>query len=144
VSAGTVQNCDGFSDILIRFTRSDEVERRGQKYHRERLGEALREEIETIVEGELKDPRIGLVNVSAVQLAEDNRSARVFVAVVGNDREVIAALEGLQAASGFIRHELVERLHLRRPPELLFQLDRSDQYGSRIDELLKRTKKRSS
>jgi len=119
------------------------VERRGQKYHRERLGEALREEIETLVEGELRDPRIGLVNVSAVRLAEDNRSARVFVAVQGDDRDVDAALAGLQAASGFIRHELVERLHLRRPPELLFQLDQSDQYGARVDELLKRTKKRS-
>ena len=119
------------------------MERRGQKYHRERLGEALREEIETLVEGELRDPRIGLVNVSAVRLAEDNRSARVFVAVQGDDRDVDAALAGLQAASGFIRHELVERLHLRRPPELLFQLDQSDQYGARVDELLKRTKKRS-
>jgi len=51
------------------------VERRGQKYHRERLGEALREEIETILEGELGDPRIGLVNVSEVHLAPDSRSA---------------------------------------------------------------------
>lgn len=120
------------------------MERRGQKYHRERLGEALREEIETIVEGELGDPRIGLVNVSAVQLAEDSRSARVLVAVAGDDREVSEALEGLQAASGFIRHELTERLHLRRPPELFFQVDRSGQYESRIDELLKRVKKRGS
>ena len=55
------------------------MERRGQKYHRERLGEALREEIATILEGELSDPRIGLVNVSEVQLAPDARSARVFV-----------------------------------------------------------------
>ena len=53
------------------------MERRGQKYHRERLGQALREELETIVEGELADPRIGLVNVSSVELAEDSRSARV-------------------------------------------------------------------
>ena len=46
------------------------MEKRGAKYHRERLGEALREEIETIVEGELGDPRIGLVNVTSVVLAE--------------------------------------------------------------------------
>jgi ribosome-binding factor A len=119
------------------------LERRGQKYHRERLGEALREEIETILEGELSDPRIGLVNVSEVILAPDSRSARVLVVAQGNDAEADATMEGLQAASGYVRRELVERLHLRRAPELLFILDRSHHYQTRIDELLNRTKKRS-
>jgi len=119
------------------------VERRGQKYHRERLAEALREEIETIVEGELADPRIGLVNVSRVELAEDSRSARVLVVVEGDDDEADRTLAGLNAALGFVRHELTERLHLRRPPELLFQLDRTQKFQARIDELLSRGKKRS-
>lgn len=118
------------------------MEKRGQKYHRERLGEALREEIETILEGELGDPRIGLVNVSEVHLAPDSRSARVFVVVQGNDQEAQLTMEGLLAANGFIRRELAGRLHLRRPPELIFQQDRSHEYESRIDELLKRTQKR--
>jgi ribosome-binding factor A len=118
------------------------VERRGQKYHRERMGEALREEIETIVEGELGDPRIGLVSVSSVLLADDSRSARVFVTVEGDEEEADDSLEGLTAAVGFIRRQVAERLHLRRPPELYFQLDRSHQYGARIDELLGRAKKR--
>jgi ribosome-binding factor A len=119
------------------------VEKRGQKYHRERLGGALREEIEIIVEGELGDPRIGLVNISSVELADDSRSARVLVAVSGDEAEAEQSLEGLKAATGFIRHELVERLGLRRPPELFFQLDYSQKYETRVDELLKRTKKRS-
>lgn len=118
------------------------MEKRGAKYHRERLGEALREEIETIVEGELADPRIGLVNVSSVELAEDSRSARIFVVVEGDDEEADKTLEGLAAAVGFIRSEIAERLRLRRPPELFFQLDRSQQYQSRIDQLLSRSKKR--
>jgi ribosome-binding factor A len=118
------------------------LEKRGQKYHRERLGVALREEIETILEGELGDPRIGLVNVSEVHLAPDSRSARVFVVVQGNDQEARLTMEGLLAANGFIRRELAGRLHLRRPPELIFQQDRSHEYESRIDELLKRTQKR--
>ena len=118
------------------------MERRGQKYHRERMGEALREEIETIVEGELGDPRIGLVSVSSVLLADDSRSARVFVTVEGDEEEADDSLEGLTAAVGFIRRQVAERLHLRRPPELYFQLDRSHQYGARIDELLGRAKKR--
>jgi ribosome-binding factor A len=120
------------------------VERRGQKYHRERMGEALREEVETILEGELGDPRIGLVNVSSVVLAPDSRSARVFVTVEGDKEEADRALEGLMAAGGFIRREVAARLHLRRPPELIFQVDRSHQYQARIDELLNRTKRQSS
>ena len=119
------------------------MEKRGVKIHRERLGEALREEIETIVEGELGDPRIGLASVSSVILGRNSRSARIFVVVQGNDEEAERTLEGLTAAVGFIRREVAERLHLRRPPELYFQLDRSQTYAARIDELLKRNQKRS-
>jgi len=118
------------------------VEKRGAKYHRERLGEALREEIETIVEGELGDPRIGLVNVSRVDLAEDSRSARIMVVVEGDDAEAERTMQGLLAAVGYIRREIAERLHLRRAPELVFQLDRSETYQARVDELLKRTRKK--
>ena len=117
------------------------MERRGQKYHRERLEEALREEIETIVEGELADPRIGLATVTTVELTEDARTARIFVAVAGTEEEAMRSLEGLSAAAGFVRHQIADRLHLRRPPELFFELDRSEKYQARIDELLKRTKK---
>jgi len=120
------------------------VEKRGQKYHRERLGEALREEIETILEGELADPRIGLVNVSSVELAEDGRSARVLVAVTGDEREGERTLTGLSAAVGFIRRTIAERLQLRRPPELVFQIDRSQQFNARIEELLGRTARKKS
>lgn len=118
------------------------MEHRGQKYHRERLAEALREEIETIVEGELGDPRIGLANVTEVHLAGDSRSARVFIAVDGDDKDVQRTLAGLEAARGFIRHEILDRLHLRHAPELVFQVDRAHQYEARVDELLKRVRKR--
>ena len=117
------------------------MEKRGAKYHRERLGEALREEIETIVEGELADPRIGLATVTSVEMAEDGRSARVLVAVTGDDEECQRSMEGLATASAFIRHEVADRLHLRRAPELLFILDRSEKFNARVDQLLKRTKK---
>ncbi|PYX96023.1 MAG: 30S ribosome-binding factor RbfA [Acidobacteria bacterium] len=120
------------------------MEPRGQKYRRERMGEAMREEIETILEGELGDPRIGLVNVSEVQLAGDSRSARVFVVVQGDDEEAERTMRGLLNATAFVRHQLAERLHLRHPPELFFQLDRSQEYVSRIDQLLKRTRKKQA
>lgn len=118
------------------------MERRGQKYHRGRLSEAIREEIETILEGELADPRIGLASVSSVVMADDARSARVMVAVAGDDAEAERTLEGLAAARNYVRHQLAERLGLRRPPELFFQVDRADQLESRVEELLGREKKR--
>jgi len=119
------------------------MERRGQKYHRDRLGEAIREEIETILEGELADPRIGLVSVSEVLLADDARSARVMINVEGDDEEAERSIEGLNAAKNFVRHEMAERLRLRRPPELFFQIDRSHKLEGRVEELLDRAKKRS-
>ena len=118
------------------------MERRGVKHHRGRLGEALREEIETLVEGELSDPRIGLVSVTGVHLADDGRSAQVLVDVDGDDDETERSLQGLDAAKAYIRHELADRLRLRRPPELLFRLDRSERDQARVEELLDRAKKR--
>lgn len=118
------------------------MEHGGAKHHRERIGEALKEEIATIIEGELGDPRIGLANVSEVHLSPDGRSARVFIVVEGTDEEAAETMKGLDAAKNFIRRELTERLRLRQAPELFFQLDRTDQYGSRIDELLERIEKR--
>jgi ribosome-binding factor A len=120
------------------------LEKRGKKYHRERLGQALREEIATILEGELGDPRIGLVNVSSVILASDGKSARVMVNVEGDDAEAGRAMEGLSSAVGYVRREVGARLQLRRPPELVFVLDRSAQFSSRVEELLSRNKKRST
>lgn len=119
------------------------LEKRAVKYHRGRLGEALREELETLVEGELSDPRIGLVRVTAVHLADDGRSAQVLVDADGDDAEADRSIEGLQAAKAYIRHELVERLRLRRAPELYFRLDRAEREKARVEQLLERAKKRN-
>ena len=119
------------------------MEKRGVKYHRGRVGEALREEIETLVEGELADPRIGLVSVSGVEVAEDGRSAQVLVDVEGDDEEAERSLQGLDAAKAYIRREVADRLRLRRAPELFFRLDRAEREKARVEELLARAKKRS-
>jgi ribosome-binding factor A len=119
------------------------VERRGLKHHRGRVGEALREEIETLVEGELADPRIGLVSVTSVRVADDGRTAEVWVNVEGDDSEADRSLEGLEAAREYIRHELMERLRIRRAPELYFRLDRAEQAKARVEELLDRARKQN-
>jgi ribosome-binding factor A len=119
------------------------MEHRARQHHVERLGEALREEIAALIEGELGDPRIGLATVTEVQMAPDGRAAHVLVAVVGDEHEAERTLQGLTAARNFVRREVGERLQLRHPPELYFRLDRSQEYESRIDELLQRLKKRN-
>lgn len=118
------------------------MENRGLKYHRGRLGEALREEIAALVEGELGDPRIGLVTVNEVQMNPDGKSARILVGVAGTDEEAEKSLEGLNAARAYIRHELTSRLGKRQVPEIFFVLDRSEELGGRIEQLLKRIEKR--
>ncbi len=118
------------------------MENRGQKYHRGRLGEALREEIAALVEGELGDPRIGLVAVNEVQMAPDGKSARVLVDITGTDEEAEQSLGRLNAARGYVRHELTSRLGKRQTPEIFFVLDRSLQHGGRIEQLLQRIEKR--
>jgi ribosome-binding factor A len=118
------------------------MENRGQQHHRARLGETLREELTALVEGELGDPRIGLVSVSEVHLASDGKTARVFIVADGDEDEGRQSLEGLNAARGFIRHELTRRLGVRQAPEIFFVLDGSDQYGGRIEQLLQRVEKR--
>ncbi|HWR37755.1 MAG TPA: 30S ribosome-binding factor RbfA [Clostridia bacterium] len=119
------------------------MEQRGQQHHKERLGEAMREELSTILAGELGDPRIGLVSITELVMGEGGRSMRVFVSVTGDEEEAKQAIEGLRSASGYIRHELAENLSLRHPPEITFHLDKSQQYGARIDELLKRTHRKA-
>jgi ribosome-binding factor A len=118
------------------------MEKRGREHHRERLADGLRDELSAMLEGELGDPRIGLASVTEVLLAPDGKSARVFVAVAGDEPEAERTLEGLKAAKGYIRREVGVRLGMARPPELLFQIDRSQEYSARIEELLGRTKKR--
>jgi ribosome-binding factor A len=107
-----------------------------------RRTEALREEIGAIIEGELGDPRIGLATISEVAMNPGGKSARVYVRVVGSEEEAEQTKQGLDAAKGYIRSELTARLGLRHCPDLVFVIDRSEQYVGRIDELLNRVEDR--
>lgn len=114
---------------------------RAAQYHRERLADAMREEISAIVEGELADPRIGLATVTGVEILPDGKSAIVSINVPVADDEK-STIAGLEAAKGFIKHQIVDRLRLRHAPELHFRLDRSPQIETRINTLIERVKKR--
>ena len=112
-----------------------------RSHRSERTAEQLRIELARLVEGELRDPRVGLATVTEVRLAGDSRSARVFVSVQGDEAQQQSAMKGLVAAAGFLRRELAEALSLRHTPELAFELDQSETQGGRVEELLKRIKK---
>lgn len=106
----------------------------------ERIAEEIRNEVSLMLAGELKDPRLAVpLAVSEVRVTPDLRTVRVFIQIEGPDEDRATALKGLKAASGYVRHELVERLQLRRAPEVLFIDDQSEQYSHRIDELLRKT-----
>jgi ribosome-binding factor A len=119
------------------------LENRSAQHHKDRVIEAIKEELASIVTGELSDPRVGLVAVNEVMVAPGGRSARVYVAVAGDEREQQRCVAALNDAVGFIRHQLAEALSLRVAPELHFVLDTSGQYASRIDELLDRIGKQN-
>ncbi|MGC2617816.1 MAG: 30S ribosome-binding factor RbfA [Acidobacteriaceae bacterium] len=117
------------------------VEKRGRKYHQDRVAETLRDEIGAMIEGQLSDPRISFAYVSQVVLNPGAKSALIYIAVDGGLKEEADTLEGLMAARGFVRHELKERMGVRYVPELTFHIDRSEKMKARIDELLGRKRR---
>jgi len=121
-------------------------EHRGRKHHQDRVAETLREEIGAMIEGELSDPRIAFCYVSEVVLNPGGKSARVYVAIDGAVPDIAKAeqetVAGLEAAKGYIRFELKERMGVRHVPELAFFADRSGLFQARIDELKSRARKR--
>jgi ribosome-binding factor A len=121
-------------------------EHRARKHHQDRVAETLRLEIGAMIEGELVDPRIGFCYVSEVALNPGGKSARVYVAVDSSVKDVerveADTIAGLEAAKGYIRFELKERMGVRHVPELSFLADRSKRFQARIEELMDRSRKR--
>ena len=89
-----------------------------------------------MISAELKDPRIGFVTVTRVNLGPDLRQARIFVGVLGTEKQRQASLVGLKQASGFMRRALGQRLRLRHTPELHFQYDEGLDASDRVARLL--------
>jgi ribosome-binding factor A len=121
-------------------------EHRARKHHQDRVAETLREEIGTMINGELSDPRIAFCYVSEVALNPGAKSARVYVALDSSVKDIAQAekdtVAGLEAAKGFIRYELKERMGVRHVPDLAFLADRSGRFQARIDDLMERSRKR--
>ena len=102
----------------------------------EKLQELIKQEMGKMLLKELKDPRIGFVTVTDVEMTGDLREAKIYVSVMGGENEVKSSLEGLKSALGFIRREIGQRIRLRFTPEISFALDTSLDYGDHIQKLL--------
>lgn len=102
----------------------------------ERLAEEIREEVAKIVGGELKDPRIGFVTVTRVELTADLRTARVHVGILGDAAQREKTLGGLRQAAGFVRRELGRRIRIRHTPEVQFHYDEGLDATERVARLL--------
>ena len=101
------------------------------------VGEFLREELTDIIRREVKDPRVGFMTVTEVEVTPDLRAARVYVSVLGSEEERSDTLAALRSAARFIRFHLKPRLRMRQIPELEFRDDRAMEHAERIDRALK-------
>lgn len=110
------------------------------EHRNERIRELIKSEFSSILQRDLKDPRIGFVSVTDVEVSNDYSHVKIFVSVYGDEESKKQTMEGLESAKGFIRSELGKRIRLRHTPEVHIIADNSIERGSRIFELLEKVK----
>jgi len=101
-----------------------------------RVGEQIQRELAALIHDELRDPRLGMVSISSVQVSRDMAHAKIHVSVLGKDEQVADSLSVLNHAAGFLRHKLGKILHMRVIPVLRFYHDRSLEEGARLGALI--------
>ncbi len=105
-----------------------------------RLQEEIRKDISEILQKQVKDPRLGMVSVTEIELSRDYSHAKVFISVLGDEKTKEQTMEGLKKASGFVRSELGKRIRIRHIPELHFLYDTSLAHGTKISAILRELK----
>ena len=103
---------------------------------RARIADQIQRELAEIIRTELRDPRIGMVTLTGIEVSRDQSHAKVFFTVLGADSAAEGALDGLRRASGFLRTEIAHRLSTRSVPELHFEHDVSIERGARLSRLI--------
>lgn len=101
-----------------------------------RVGEQMKKELGDIISRKIKDPRIGFVTITDVEVTGDLQQAKVYISVLGGESQKENTLKGLAKAKGFIRSEIGQRIRLRKTPEIIFEFDESVDYGNRIENLI--------
>lgn len=108
-----------------------------------RVQEAIRQEVSKILQSEIKDPRLGFMTVTKVELTDDLRYARIYFSVLGEEKDKKLALKGLKSAKGYIRGILSDRINLRFMPDIEFKIDESLEHTRRIYGILEELKRES-
>ncbi|MDI9484231.1 MAG: 30S ribosome-binding factor RbfA [Bacillota bacterium] len=103
----------------------------------ERIAEDIKREVSSIIAREVKDPRLGMISITDVELSRDLSWAKVYYSQLGSEEERRRTLEGLNRAKGFVRSELSKRLRIRHTPEIIFAFDPSLEQGAKMDALLR-------
>lgn len=114
------------------------------KYRPERTAALLKETIAVALMSQVKDPRVGFVTVTAVEVSRDVSVARVKISVLGDEDEKARALEGVKSASGFLRSLVARELKLRSVPELRFELDTGLEHAARVNEIFAELKRKDA
>ncbi len=102
----------------------------------QRLALQIQHEVSMMIFRDMKDRRIGFITVTGVEMSPDLRHARVFVSLMGSEEEKKESLATLNHATGWIRHELGQRIRMKFLPDIVFQTDTSQDYGEHIDKLI--------
>jgi len=101
-----------------------------------RIGEQMQRELAALIRDSVKDPRVGMVTVSAVEVTRDLAHAKVFVTVLGDEKARRDTMTALTSAAGFLRHGLGQRMLTRTVPQLRFVYDESIEHGTRLSALI--------
>ena len=101
-----------------------------------RVGEQMQREVARLIQHEIRDPRLGMVTVSGVEVSRDLSVAKVYVSTLGGAADAEQTLAVLQRAAGFLRGELGRCMKLRTVPELRFRYDDSIERGNRVSRLI--------
>jgi len=108
-----------------------------QEYSRtQRIADQIQKYLAQLIQSELKDPRVGMVTITAVEVSRELDIARIYFSSYDMENEPGLALEGLQRAAGFLRSALAKRLKIRTTPKLIFVRDESVEYGNRLSALI--------
>lgn len=107
----------------------------------EKVADLIHKEIATMLLRSIKDPRIGFITITRVDVSKDCRLAKVYFSMTGTIAERERSLQGLNSAKGFVRRELGKGIKLRYTPEIMFQFDPSIEYAIHIEEVIQQLKK---
>lgn len=102
-----------------------------------RVAEQIKKEIGDILSQKVKDPRIGFVTITDVEVTGDLQQAKIYISVLGDEDKKQDTLLGLSKANGFIRSEIGRRIRLRKTPEVFFEIDEATEYGNHIETILR-------